>query len=113
MLVWLVLYLVVPVVLFKILFMGRLLMSIYMWFPSVFGHLKLFTGYKNFHRRPGDKTHNYLWLHYLAFGLSSSMLHNNHHNLNTNQTIVARWFELDVAKILRIPIQKFATKSPQ
>jgi fatty-acid desaturase len=107
---WTVLYIVTPVVLFKILFMGRLLMSIYMWFPSVIGHSKMFTGYKNFPDRPGDKTHNYLWLHYLALGLSCSMLHNNHHNLKTNQTATARWFELDVAKILRIPIQKFVTK---
>lgn len=109
---WMVLYLTVPIVLFKILFMGRLLMSIYMWLACVVGHSKLFTGYKNFHGRPEDKTHNYLWLHYLALGLSCGMLHNNHHNLKTNQTIAARWFELDIAKILRIPIQKLTTKQP-
>lgn len=110
---WLVLFLIAPVLLFKIVFMGRLLMSIIMWFQSVAGHLKLPTGYKNFPNKRNDKTYNYLILHYLALGLASGMLHNNHHNLRTNQTTVARWFELDAGKYIRLLIQKFVVNRTQ
>ena len=101
-LVWGLLFVFFPIILFKILFMGRLLMSIFMFIGSNVGHMNLPTGYKNFVDTKDDQTNNYLILHYLSLGLFCGMLHNNHHH----QTATARWFELDVAKLFSWPIEQ-------
>lgn len=102
---WLFLYVAAPILLFKVLLMGRLLMSIFMGLSSNLGHLSLPTGYKNSNTGEEDRTHNYLILHYLALGLSCGMLHNNHHNVRPGKSLTVRWFELDVASLIRRPLQ--------
>lgn len=105
---WTALFFFLPVVLFKIIFMGKVLMSIYMFLAGNFGHLKIPFGYRNFDTN--DNSHNNLLFYYLALGLNGSLLQNNHHGLRTHETAVARWFEIDVAWLIRKPMQTFIIK---
>lgn len=99
---WGSLYLVCPIILFKVVFMGRFLISVFMILAAIGGHNSLPMGYRNFDT--ADNTHNNLLFHYLALGLFSTMLHNNHHGTkNINHSY--RWYEIDlggyVVKLLR------------
>lgn len=93
---WLVLYIVCPVVLFKIIFMGRFLISIFQFLTGVLGHIKLPFGYRNFNTL--DSSHNNLAFHYLSLCLFNSMLHNNHHGLRRFNAGQVRWYEFDLGQ---------------
>ena len=104
---WLLLYFTVPVILFKVVLMGRFLSSVFMALAAIGGHNKLPFGYRNFDT--DDGTHNNILFHYLALGLYSTMLHNNHHGTK-NDSHSFRWWEIDignwVVSMLRPLIEK-------
>lgn len=95
---WIVLYFVCPVILFKIIFMGRVLMSVFTLFPGMFGHSRLPGGYRNFDTP--DQSYNNLVLHYLCLGLFPTTLQNNHHGqmYTIEKGHGHRWFEVDLSK---------------
>lgn len=92
---WSVLYLILPVMLFKIVFLGRFLFSMLMVLAAILGHTKIPFGYRNFNTP--DTSHNNLIFHYLALGLMPGMLQNNHHGSTKTQH---RWFEFDTAGLV-------------
>lgn len=100
---WIIVYLLAPIILFKILLMSRFLMSIYMAMASIGTHINLPFSYRNFDT--DDTTYNNLILHYTCLGLLSSMLHNNHHAKPRAINHAVRWFEFDtgyyVIKLLK------------
>lgn len=93
-LIWTFLYLVCPIVLFKVVFMGRVIGSIVSTLINVLSHTKIPGGYKNF---DGPGYNNFI-VHYLLLGLVPSALHNNHHNYNFKNGHSVRWFEFDLAQ---------------
>lgn len=94
---WLVLYVCFPIVLFKVVFMGRFLMSIFNLLAAIFGHSSALFGYRNFN--VNNTSHNNLIFHnILMFGLFSSQLHNNHHSYNLKNRHDYRWYEIDLGK---------------
>jgi fatty-acid desaturase len=96
---WIVLYLCLPLVLFKVVFMGRFLMSIFNFLAAVFGHSSAFFGYRNF--EVNNTSHNNLIFHYLLMlGVFSSLLHNNHHSYSLKKRHDYRWFEVDLGKYI-------------
>jgi fatty-acid desaturase len=105
---WGILYLICPIVLFKVVMLGRLLISMFNCLTDVFGHMKLPFGYRNFDLN--DTSYNHLIFHYLSLGLFNAMLHNNHHGLRSLETCRFRWFEiytgLYLNKFLRFLLEK-------
>ena len=95
---WLALYLVLPVILFKIVFLGRLLISIVMAICSIGTHKRLLIGMQNV--KDKDSTYNNHLFNILVLGLFPSMLHNNHHNSYTTKTHSNHWYELDFGSMI-------------
>lgn len=95
---WTFLYFVAPVVLFKLVFMSRAILSIIKVFLDIVGHLKLPLTYRNFNVR--DNSTNFLISHYLALGTVTSLLHNNHHGFPEGPKghcpHSCHWYEIDV-----------------
>jgi hypothetical protein len=96
---WTLCYMVLPVIFFKILMLGRLTVSIAHTISSL-GHFKLLFGYR--HINSNDKTHNHLLLHYALGCLCSSVLQHNHHNMNIQQMKTHRhkWYEFDLGSVV-------------
>jgi fatty-acid desaturase len=99
-----------PVVLFKIVFMGRIIISIITFLTTSLGHSKLL-GYRN--EDVPNNSNNRLITHYLlGCGLFSSLLHNNHHTHRwiQQQSHSYRWFEIDlggyIIKLLKLGMAK-------
>jgi stearoyl-CoA desaturase (delta-9 desaturase) len=105
---WAVLYLVAPVVLFKLILMSRFIMSAFMAMAAIGGHYKLPFSYRNFNTN--DTSQNNLILHCLALGTLSTMLHNNHHGKPAASNHAHKWFEFDlgcyIIKLLRPLLEK-------
>jgi len=97
---WSLLYLLFPLLLFKIVFMGRVIISVITFLTTLVGHTKI-TGYRNFDVK--NNTSNHLFLHYIVgLGLFSSFLHNNHHSkcwLKTG-THSDKWYEIDIGSYI-------------
>lgn len=94
---WIALYLIFPAFLFKVVFMGRVLIGILTFLVASFGHWMPF-GYRD---TPANNTsNNRLLLHYVVgLGLFSDFLHNNHHSeykWTTTGSHAYRWFEIDL-----------------
>lgn len=108
---WIVLYYSCPIILFKILFMGRVIISIHSLLSGL-GHVKLPFSYKNFNKKKTDSTYNNLLFHYLALGMGPSMhLQNNHHNKDITNTHSYQWYEIDVGSwIMRVFIRPLMQK---
>lgn len=94
---WGLLYLIFPVFLFKIVFMGRFLMSFISPFASITGHTWLPTNYRNFDTP--DTSYNNLIFYYLTLGLYPTALQNNHHGMKYSLKTGHRhcWFEFDLS----------------
>ena len=94
---WAILYTVFPLFLFKVVFLGRVLVGVYTQFGGILAHGKNIGGYRNFD--VNDLSYNKLILHYLCLCLVPSMLHNNHHGSAYNFTKghQVRLFELDLS----------------
>ena len=94
---WIVLYFVCPIFLFKIVFMGRFLMSLISPFASITGHVWLPTNYRNFNTP--DTSYNNIIFYYLTLGIYPTAIQNNHHgmrySLKTGHKV--RWFEFDLS----------------
>jgi len=90
---WVIMYLLLPTILFNVIFLGRVLVSVFMAMTAIGGHNKLPFGYRNFDT--DDRSHNNLIFFYLTLGLWSTMLHNNHHG-TTSDRHSYRWFEIDL-----------------
>jgi hypothetical protein len=107
---WIVLYLLCPIVLFKIIFMGRVLMSVFTLFPGMFGHMWIPGGYRNFNTP--DTSYNNLLLHYFCLGLFPTVLQNNHHGqmYTIEKGHGYRWFEVDLSKYMVRLIKKITEK---
>jgi len=95
---WLTLYMIAPIILFKIVLMGRVLMSIFMAMSTIGGHTRLPFSYRNYNTP--DTTYNNMFLHCLGFGIFSSMLHNNHHGNSNAIDYKKRWFEFDIGSYI-------------
>lgn len=95
---WLMLYLVAPIILFKIVFMGRALLSVYTLFSTIFGHAHIPGGYKNFPTK--DHSHNNLILHYVSCMMFPTILQNNHHGVpySLEKGSGVKWYEYDFSK---------------
>ena len=97
---WVTLYFVCPIILFKIIFLGRFLLVIYTLFSTVGGHVKIIGGYRNFNTP--DVSHNNLILHYISLCMFPTILQNNHHgtrySLATGSAV--HWYELDISKYI-------------
>jgi fatty-acid desaturase len=107
--IWLLLYLICPIILFKILFMGRFLMSIYQFCVNVPGHIMLPFGYQNYKEQA--TSWNNLWAHYIMLGLSHSALHNNHHGISDRRSVQRRWFEFDTGRYVLAWFRRVMIKS--
>lgn len=94
---WVLMYFLLPEILFNVIFLGRVLASIFMLLASIGGHTRLPFGYRNFNT--DDNTHNNLLFFYLTLGLWSTMLHNNHHG-TTSDRHSYRWFEVDLGNLV-------------
>ena len=107
---WLVLYLVAPIVLFKIVFLGRALLTVYTIFSSIGGHARILGGYRNFDTP--DNSYNNLLLHYVSLLTFPTILQNNHHGakytLEKGSGIY--WYEYDaskhIARFLKLCMEK-------
>jgi fatty-acid desaturase len=107
---WLVLYLVAPIVLFKIVFLGRALLTVYTIFSSIGGHARILGGYRNFDTP--DNSYNNLLLHYVSLLMFPTILQNNHHGakytLEKGSGIY--WYEYDaskhIARFLKLCMEK-------
>jgi hypothetical protein len=95
---WTALYFVAPVILFKIVFLGRALLTIYTIFSTIGGHTRISGGYKNFNT--ADNSHNNLVFHYASLLMFPTILQNNHHG--TKYTLEkgsgVHWYEYDISK---------------
>lgn len=105
---WATLYFLFPVILFNVVFLGRVLFSIFMILAAIGGHVRLPFGYRNF--PTNDNTHNNLIFHYLALGLFSTMLHNNHHG-TTSDKHSFRWYEIDLGAVVIRMLKPLLEKS--
>jgi fatty-acid desaturase len=90
---WLCLFLILPVLFFKLILMSRLLMSIFSIINTLSGHNKLLLGYRNFNTT--DHSYNNLIVHYAFLGLSPASLHNNHHGMDFTKSHSSKWYEID------------------
>lgn len=111
----LILYFLFPIFLFKVIFTGRLLLSIMTGLAGIAGHIKNFPGsYRNFDT--ADTTSNNFIFHVLFLGLFAGMLQNNHHGRPRAERPNQRWWEFDASwplvKILKMLIENpILTKS--
>jgi fatty-acid desaturase len=104
-----VLFLLAPVFLFKVMYLGRFLLSVMTGLAGFCGHVKKFPGsYRNFDTK--DTTSNNLFFHYLFLGMFAGMLQNNHHGKPNAQHPHHRWWEFDSTKpivfFLRLLLEK-------
>jgi fatty-acid desaturase len=91
--IWGLLFLTLPVILFKVIFMGRLVGSIISTLINVLSHTNVLGGYKNFE----GAGYNNIVVHYLLLCMVPSALHNNHHNHNFKHGHKVQWFEFDIS----------------
>jgi hypothetical protein len=111
---WVLLFFTLPVILFKIVFLGRALLSIYTVFSASFGHLPVLGSYRNFDTP--DTSHNHLILHWISLGVFPTILQNNHHGAHytLKDGGAAHWYEWDLSKylarIIRLGLEKKADK---
>jgi hypothetical protein len=97
---WLIVYLICPIIFFKMLIMGRFIMSMYTLFTGIFGHTWIPGGYRNFDTP--DTSYNNLLFHYICLCLFPTVLQNNHHGqrYTLEQGHKYKWFEFDISKYI-------------
>jgi len=90
------LFLVFPIVFFKIFCMGRFLLTIMTGLAGFCGHIENFPGsYRNYNTN--DTSSNNLIFHYMFLGLFTGMLQNNHHGKPKSVKPNKKWFEIDTS----------------
>jgi len=97
---WVILYFLFPIILFKIIFMGRMLLGIATVFSSVCGHTWIPGGYRNFNTP--DTSYNNLLLHYFCLCIFPTVLQNNHHGqrYTLEKGNQLKWYEFDLSKYI-------------
>lgn len=90
-----VLFLLFPVFLFKILLMGRFIMTLGMIGAGIAHRDGVPLTYRNFNTP--DSTNNNLILHYLFFGIFGGLLQNNHHGRPRVLNMGIKWWEIDAS----------------
>jgi stearoyl-CoA desaturase (delta-9 desaturase) len=105
---WGLLYLIAPIFLFKVVLMGRFLMSIFTAMGTIGGHTNFPFSYRNFNTR--DNSHNSLIFHYFALGTNGTMLQNNHHGRPKSMNHAHRWFEIDTGYYIMKALRPFLEK---
>lgn len=97
---WAFLFFVAPVILFKVVFAGRALLSVYTLFSSICGHTWIPGAYRNFNTP--DHSYNNLLLHYISLMLFPTILQNNHHGkrYSLEKGSAAHWYEFDLSKYI-------------
>jgi len=95
---WTMLYIICPVILFKVIFLGRALLTIYTLFSTIGGHTRIPGGYRNFNTP--DNSYNNLLLHYVSLLMFPTILQNNHHGqkYTLEKGSGLHWYEYDVSK---------------
>lgn len=101
-------FLVFPAFLFKVVFVGRVLLSIMTGLAGFVGHVKNFPGnYRNY--ETDDTTSNNMFFHLLFLGFFGAMLQNNHHGRPRDENPNRKWWEIDSGlifiKLLRIAME--------
>lgn len=92
---WSLLFLLVPELLFKILFMGRVFLSIMQSSLVLITHRTGLLGYRNFDVI--GSSHNNMLLHSILLFMVPSALHNNHHgHPDFAKSHGYRWWEIDL-----------------
>lgn len=106
---WGVLLLLAPWFLFKIVFMGRVILSVITLLTTSLGHSR-WAGYRL--TKSNNSSVNLLVLHYIiGLGLFSSFLHNNHHNSLwlRSKKHSQQWYEFDagalIARVLKLALR--------
>ena len=85
---WTVLFFLAPVLLFKVIFVSRVMASVWSGVLQYVGHTPFWFNYRNFNTN--NTSQNNIFLYYLGLGLYPSVLHNNHHGDFSKKS---RWFE--------------------
>lgn len=102
----LLLFLLAPLFLFNVMYLGRFLLSVMTGLAGFCGHVKNFPGsYRNFDTK--DTTSNNIFLHYLFFGMFAGMLQNNHHGKQSAETPHCHWWEFDATKPFVVVLKYF------
>jgi fatty-acid desaturase len=101
-------YFLMPIVLFKIVLMGRFIMTLGMMTVSAC-HVKWFPfNYRHYNTK--DESSNNLILHYMFLGIFSGLLQNAHHAKPKAMSMSSAWYEIDsstpVAYVLRFLMSK-------
>jgi len=92
----LVLYLLCPLVFFKLICVSRLLLSVMTGIAAVAGHVKQFPlSYRNYNTP--DTTSNSLIFYYLFLGYFVGILQNNHHARPNAVRPNHKWWEIDTS----------------
>ena len=101
-------YFVCPIILFKIILLGRLMITLAMIAVSACHRLNFPLNYRNFDTK--DESCNNLLLHYLFLGFFAGMLQNNHHGRPKLEYLGIRWYEVDpswpILKLFRYLMEK-------
>jgi len=102
------LFLVFPILLFKVILVGRVMLTIMTGLAGFVGHIKNFPGsYRN--HDTDDTTSNNIIFHLLFLGLFAGMLQNNHHGRPQSEKPNNRWWEVDSSwifvKLLRLGME--------
>ena len=105
------LYFLLPVILFKIILMGRFIMTLGMMAVSI-THVKWFP----FNYRPydtEDESSNNLVLHYMFLGILSGLLQNAHHAKPGAMSMATRWYEIDASTPVAYALKYLIGKKPK
>jgi fatty-acid desaturase len=103
-----VLYFLLPIFLFKILLLGRFLMTVGMMLASI-GHMKGVPGHYT-HVTTTGNCYNNLFVHYLYLGIFSGLLQNNHHSMPNAVVLSRRWYEIDASAPIAYVLKYFLEK---
>jgi len=104
----LVLYFACPTILFKVLLLGRFIMTVGMIGAGIAHLQRIPLTYRNFNTP--DMSNNNLILHYLFLGIFGGLLQNNHHGKPNALNMGAKWWEIDtstpIAYLLKFLMEK-------
>jgi len=105
----LVLAVLCPVILLKVICLGRFLLTVMTGIAGSVGHMDFFPGsYRNF--KTNDTSSNSIVFHYLFLGLYTGMLQNNHHANPASIKPNPRWWEIDTSYPFVLALKHFIEK---
>lgn len=103
-----ILYILFPIILFKVVLLGRFMIMLGM-ITAGLCHMKRFP-FSYRHVETNDTANNNLLLHYMFLGIFSGLLQNNHHSDTSRVNLGLRWYEIDtsapIAYLLKYLMEK-------